>query len=110
VAVQDDLDGPAGRVRLRVGGGAGGHRGVASLIDALGEPGFPRIKVGIGRPPTGVDPAAFVLAPMDAAFAATLAAAETRAAEAIELLIAEGLQRAMNRINQREALHGGSPL
>jgi PTH1 family peptidyl-tRNA hydrolase len=110
VAVQDDLDGPVGRVRIRVGGGAGGHRGITSLIDVLGEPGFPRVKVGIGRPPAGVDAAAFVLAPMDAGFAATLAAAETRAAEAVELLVAEGPERAMNRINQREALHGGSPL
>jgi PTH1 family peptidyl-tRNA hydrolase len=110
VAIQDDLDGAAGRVRLKIGGGPGGHRGIASLIDTLGDAAFPRIKVGIGRPPAGVDPAAFVLAPMDGAFAETLRAAEARAAEAVELLLAEGAERAMNRINQREAVHGGSPL
>jgi PTH1 family peptidyl-tRNA hydrolase len=110
VAVQDDLDQPLGRVRLRVGGGAGGHLGITSLIATLGDAGFPRVKVGIGRPPVGSDAATFVLAPMDASVAAALAAAEDRAADAVELLIAEGPERAMNRINQREAVHGGSPL
>ena len=110
VAVQDDLDQVAGRVRVRVGGGAGGHRGIASLIEALGDAEFLRVKVGIGRPPAGIDAATYVLTPPDAALAEALDAAEIRAADAVALIVAEGPERAMNRINQREAVHGGSPL
>src|SRR6185295_13736415 len=63
LAVYDELDLPAGRVRVRGAGGAGGHRGVASMIEALGT-GFPRVRIGIGRPPGGSDPTAYVLEPI----------------------------------------------
>jgi PTH1 family peptidyl-tRNA hydrolase len=110
VAVHDDVDLPIGRLRIRVGGGPGGHRGVQSLIEALGEQEFVRVKVGIGRPPAGWDTADWVLAAPHGDEAAVLAASETRAAEAVELVVSDGPERAMNRINQREASHGGSPL
>ena len=110
IAVHDDLDLPAGRVKVRTGGGPGGHHGIESLIAALGEPTFTRVKVGIGRPPAGWETADYVLGVPRADEVAPLEAAEERAADAVELLLAEGPARAMNRINQREVPHGGSPL
>ena len=61
VVVHDDLDLSAGTVRLKSGGGAGGHNGLKSLAAELGTPDFQRIRIGIGRPPAGVDPADYVL-------------------------------------------------
>ena len=110
LAVHDDVDLALGRLRLRVGGGPGGHRGVESCIAAVGEGNFPRLKVGVGRPPAGFDTADYVLATPPPEALEALAAAEARAGEAVELVLAEGVERAMNRINQREAAHGGSPL
>jgi PTH1 family peptidyl-tRNA hydrolase len=110
VAVHDDVDLAVGRVRVRVGGGAGGHRGIASLIDALGDPGFVRVKVGVGRPPSGWETADHVLAAPAPEEKALLDEAEERAAQAVEMVLSDGPARAMNRINQREASHGGSPL
>ena len=110
LVVHDDVDLPLGRLRLRTGGGAGGHHGIESLAAALAEPGFLRLKVGVGRPPVGRDAAEWLLAPPVAEESAALAAAEERATSALELVIAQGPTQAMNRINQREAVHGGSPL
>jgi PTH1 family peptidyl-tRNA hydrolase len=111
IVVQDDVDLPLGRVRIRAGGGAGGHHGIESLIAALGDEGFLRVKVGVGRPPVGRPTADYMLAPpADAEEATTLAAGESRAVDGVALVLAEGPVRAMNRINQREAAHGGSPL
>src|SRR5262249_43705918 len=110
VAVHDDVDLPVGRIRLRTGGRAGGNRGIASLLEVLADPGFLRVKVGVGRPATGRVRAASVLAVPPPEEAAALAAAEERAADAVDFLLAEGPERAMNRINQKETAHGGSPL
>ena len=62
LVVHDDIDLPFGRLRLRRGRGHGGHNGVRSVIGALATRGFWRLKLGLGRPPAGMDPAAFVLA------------------------------------------------
>ena len=110
VAVHDDVDLAVGRVRVRTGGGPGGHRGIESLIAALDGGDFTRVKVGVGRPPAGWDTADYVLGVPRGDETAPLAGAEERAADAVELLLAEGPARAMNRINQKEAPHGGSPL
>jgi PTH1 family peptidyl-tRNA hydrolase len=110
IAIHDDLDLPVGRVRVRTGGGPGGHHGIESLIGALDERDFARVKVGVGRPPAGRETADYVLGIPRGEEAAPLAAAEERAADAVELLLAEGPARAMNRINQKEVPHGGSPL
>jgi peptidyl-tRNA hydrolase, PTH1 family len=110
VAVHDDVDLAVGRVRIRIGGRPGGNRGVASLIEVLGGEAFVRVKVGVGRPATGPVPPAYVLDAPAGAEAEALAAAEVRAAEAVELILGEGPAPAMNRMNQREAPHGGSPL
>ena len=110
VLVHDDVDLDSGRVRLRVGGGTGGHRGVASVIEAVGSPDFLRVKVGVGRPPLGRKAADFVLAMPLPDEKPLLDDACERATDAVELTIAQGLAQAMNRINQREKTHGGSPL
>jgi PTH1 family peptidyl-tRNA hydrolase len=99
VAVYDDMDLPLGRVRVRGNGGPAGHRGVASIIDHLGSREFRRVRVGIGRPPSGTDPAEFVLTPFEAAERPIAVAALERAAEAVQVLITESTERAMNRFN-----------
>ena len=83
LAVYDDLDLPLGRMRLRAEGGAGGHNGVASLIAVLGK-GFPRLRIGIGRPPGGADPVGFVLEPFDASERPVVEEALARAADGVE--------------------------
>ncbi|TMI77206.1 MAG: aminoacyl-tRNA hydrolase [Bacillati bacterium ANGP1] len=103
VVVVDDLDLPLGRLRLRPGGSHGGHNGLRSIVDALGSDAFSRLRVGIGRPPEGMVPAQFVLTPFTAEERATMDPALERAAEAIETVIREGLQAAMNRFNARPA-------
>jgi peptidyl-tRNA hydrolase, PTH1 family len=110
IAVHDDVDLDVGRVRIRRGGRPGGNHGIESMIAALGDPGFLRVKVGIGRPVAGPVPSGWVLGAPSGDEAAQLAAAEARAADAVETLLTEGLERAMNRINQKEAAHGGPPL
>jgi PTH1 family peptidyl-tRNA hydrolase len=99
VAVYDDLDLALGRVRVRPGGGAAGHRGVGSIIDHLGSREFPRVRLGIGRPPADTDPAEFVLMPFGAEEQSTAQAAVKRAADAVRVLIVEGTERAMNAFN-----------
>lgn len=99
VTVYDDLDLPLGRVRVRRGGGAAGHRGVESIIDHLGTRDFPRVRLGIGRPPVETDPAEFVLMPFDATEWPAARAAVDRAADAVRVLVVEGPERAMNAFN-----------
>jgi PTH1 family peptidyl-tRNA hydrolase len=109
IVVHDDVDLPLGRLRMRIGGGAGGHRGIESCIAVMG-PEFGRLKVGVGRPPAGWDTADWVLAAPAPEEAAALTAAEERTADAVDLVLHDGFARAMNRINQRENVDGGSPL
>jgi len=99
IVVVDDLDLPLGRLRLRASGSAGGHNGLKSIIEALGTTEFPRLRVGIGRPAEGVDPADHVLTRFTSDEQAVVDAALDRAAEAIETAIAEGIETAMNRFN-----------
>lgn len=101
LAIYDDLDLPLGRIRLRAEGGAGGHNGVASLISVLGK-GFPRLRVGIGRPPGGADPVGYVLEPFEASERALVEEAIARAADGAESWIAQGLEPTMNVVNRRE--------
>src|SRR5262245_48981233 len=100
LAVYDDLDLPLGKVRLRGDGGAGGHNGVASLISVLGK-GFPRLRIGIGRPPGGADPVGYVLESFEAPEISTVRDAIERAADGIESWIANGLEPTMNVLNRR---------
>ena len=61
VVIHDDIDIPLGEIRVKRGGGTGGHRGLASLVEEIGSGDFVRVRIGIGRPPDGVDPAQYVL-------------------------------------------------
>jgi PTH1 family peptidyl-tRNA hydrolase len=96
IVVHDDLDLEAGTVRVKVGGGAGGHNGLRSIIQHLGND-FVRVRIGIGRPPVGVVPVDYVLARMDE----VVKEAVTRAADAVETVIESGPKAAMNRFNVR---------
>lgn len=98
LVVYDDRDLPLGKIRLRERGGAGSHRGMESIIAALGTDDFPRLRVGIGRPP-GVDAVAHVLGSFSAEERPIAEDALSRAVEAIEVALREGLPAAMNRFN-----------
>jgi peptidyl-tRNA hydrolase, PTH1 family len=99
LVVYDDLDLPFGRLRLRASGGAGGHNGIGDIQQQLGRHDFARLRFGIGRPPAGEDPIAHVLAPFSADEESQLGAHLDAASDAIELTLAEGVARAMNRVN-----------
>ena len=100
LVVYDDLDLPVGQVRIRRGGGSGGHRGIASIIEHVGTA-CARLRVGVGRPPAGLDPADYVLAPLSAAELDALRPGIERAVDAVECLVGDGLAAAMNRFNAR---------
>lgn len=100
LVVHDDLDLPFGRLRVKEGGGHGGHNGLRSILDALGTGAFTRLKVGIGRPEDGSDVTEHVLAPFGAGERAVLSDLLLRAAHAVESVILEGPARAMNRFNE----------
>ena len=97
--VHDDLDLSAGTVRLKRGGGAGGHNGLKSLAVELGTTDFLRIRIGIGRPPAGVDPADYVLAFPDSAARVIFEEAIAAAAEAVSDIAGLGFDKAMTRWN-----------
>lgn len=99
VVVHDDLDLPLGRLRFRRGGGAGGHRGIASLLEHLDSPDFIRLKIGVGRPPEGVPAEGYVLQEFAASERETLAETLSRGTAALEVLLARGLEAAMNAAN-----------
>lgn len=103
VVAYDDLDLPFGRLRIRPGGGAGGQKGLADIQNRLGRNDFPRLRFGIGRPPPGDDPVDYVLAPFDAEQQAGLSEVLERAADAIEAILTDGVQLAMNRFNASPA-------
>jgi len=100
IVVHDDLDLPVGRLRLRLGGASGGHRGVASVIDELGTDRFVRVKIGIGRPPQGTDAVDYVLERPAGEEREVLEASAARASEAVLAVLREGIIAAMNRYNR----------
>jgi PTH1 family peptidyl-tRNA hydrolase len=100
VAVHDELDIPAGTIRVKLGGGNSGHNGLRSLDQALRTPAYLRVRVGIGRPPGRQDPAEFVLQPVGTRDEADLAILVSHAAEAVRALITDGLERTQDRFNR----------
>lgn len=100
LVVYDDLDIPLGTVRLRPRGGSGGHRGMRSIIQQLGAEDFPRLRVGIDRPPAGWDPADYVLSPFTEDEVPVVVDVRERAVAAIECWLQEGVDAAMTRFNQ----------
>lgn len=97
IVVHDELDIPFDTLRLKTGGGHGGHNGVRDVAKALGTPDFPRVRVGIGRPPGRQDPADWVLDPFSASDRTVLPNLVSDAADAVELLVDEGLTAAQQR-------------
>ncbi len=100
MVVYDDLDLPPGVIRLRKKGSGAGHRGVQSIIDALGTSAFPRLRVGIGKPPPWMSTADYVLQPVEPPDSELLAGAKEQAVEAILAFVESGLENAMNNFNQ----------
>ena len=96
IVVHDELDIPFAQVRLKVGGGPGGHNGVRSVDAALGTKDYARVRVGIGRPPGRMDPADFVLRDFSAAERKELPLLIERGADAVETLLRQGLAAAQN--------------
>lgn len=99
LVIHDDLDLPFGRLRIRVGGGAGGHNGIRSILEELGTGDFVRLKLGIDRPTGKGDGADYVLSPFSPDEQAVLDPLLGRAADAVESIIVEGPSRAMNRFH-----------
>jgi PTH1 family peptidyl-tRNA hydrolase len=99
IVAHDDLDLDFGAIRLKQGGGAGGHNGLRSMISALGSPEFARIRFGIGRPPGRQDPADFVLREFATNERKELAYLIDRAADATQALLTEGLELAQNEFH-----------
>ena len=99
VIIYDELDLPFGRIRVRAQGSAGGHRGVSSIIESLAGASFYRVRVGIGRPPPGVEPADFVLQSFSSAETELLPEIVARAGRAAESIVSEGGPRAMQLFN-----------
>jgi PTH1 family peptidyl-tRNA hydrolase len=99
LVIHDDIDLSPGTIRIRIGGSSGGHLGVQSVIEGLGTPDFPRIRVGVGRPPEGVDPAKYVLAEMKGEELDGFLTWCEKAASAAETVVMDGLEAAMNLFN-----------
>ena len=97
--IHDELDIDFGQIRLKIGGGEGGHNGLRSVATALGTKDFHRVRIGIGRPPGRKDPAAFVLENFTATERAEVPTLCEQAADATELLIELGLEPAQNRVH-----------
>lgn len=99
LVIYDDMALPLGKVRMRTKGSAGGHNGVQSVIEALGTQEFPRLRVGIGQPPAGSEPVAYVLGTMSPEERKEANEAVERVAQAVAALLAEGITVAMDRFN-----------
>ncbi len=98
--VCDDYALPLGAIRTRRRGSDGGHNGLASILAALGTNEIPRMRLGIGKPPAGEDPADFVLSRFTPQEAASVEDLLERAARAIETAVGDGIETAMNRFNR----------
>lgn len=99
VVVYDELDLPLGSLRLRPFGGTGGHRGMASIVQELGSDAFPRLRVGIGRPPGRMDPADYVLQDFSDGEENRFSDTAELAVDCLALLVKEGIEAAMTRFN-----------
>lgn len=97
--IYDDLDLPLGTLRVRPHGGAGGHRGMISIIERLDTQAFPRLRIGIGRPPGRMEPADYVLQDFSAAQEEIMATTRADAADAIEMWLTTDIETVMNRCN-----------
>jgi peptidyl-tRNA hydrolase, PTH1 family len=100
LVVHDDIDLEFGRIKARSGGSAGGHNGLKSVIAALRSEEFDRLRIGVGRPPRGMDPADFVLSPFTAEEQKEIGETVTAACSAMEAWLRGGISKTMNVFNR----------
>lgn len=99
LVVLDDLSLPTGRLRARAGGSAGGHNGLADVLEAMGHTQIPRLRIGVGPPPPDVDSADHVLRPFEAGETEIIETAVQRAADAVEDWVFNGIEFVMDKYN-----------
>ena len=104
VVVHDDLDIESGRIKIKEKGGHGGHKGVGSIIEQVGDPDFLRVKVGIDKPEKPDEGADYVLTPFDNEQRPLMAESMEQATEAIEAIIVSGKDKAMSKYNATDAI------
>jgi PTH1 family peptidyl-tRNA hydrolase len=103
IVLHDELDIPPANVRLKFGGGHGGHNGLRDIIAATGTQDFARVRIGIGRPPGQMDAADFVLRNFGTSEKKELLVTLELAADAVEAVVREGFALAQNRVNQSDS-------
>jgi PTH1 family peptidyl-tRNA hydrolase len=99
LVVYDEVDLPLGTLRIRPGGGSAGHKGITSIIERLGSQEFPRLRLGVSRPPGRMEAADYVLQEFAASEKEQLNVALEAAVDAILVFVGEGLEAAMNKFN-----------
>jgi len=110
LVVLDEMDIPRGKLRLRKSGGHAGHKGLRSIVEALGSTDFPRLRVGVGRPLEGREPTGHLLGKLPKDERAQLSATIDLAVAALDMVLVDGFEAAMNRFNGREPVGGeGDP-
>lgn len=102
IIIYDDINLDVGQIRIRAKGSAGGHNGIKSIISHLGTMEFPRVKVGVGDKPKGMDLADYVLGRFDKEDASAVLEGVRHAALAVEMLLESGMEQAMNQFNGRQ--------
>jgi PTH1 family peptidyl-tRNA hydrolase len=105
VVIHDEIDLPFGTLRIKAGGGHGGHNGLRDIRSVLGSGDFIRLRIGVGRPPAGGDVARHVLREFSPTEKKQLDDLLLVAVEALEMLLNEGVQSAMNAFNNRDISH-----
>ncbi len=101
LVIYDDVDIDVGQIRIRESGGAGTHNGMRSIVAQLGDGNFPRVRIGIGPQPRQWDIADYVLSDIPTDLRETFWQALNKAADAVEMILGEGLGSAMNRYNRK---------
>jgi PTH1 family peptidyl-tRNA hydrolase len=109
LVIHDEIDLPRGRIRVKVGGGSAGHRGINSIAEHYGTE-FVRVRVGVGRPAGGGGVVDHVLAPFDESERAEVATAVASAADAVECILKAGPEAAMQRFNGRQPESNDEPV
>lgn len=107
LVIVDDVALPLGKIRVRPSGSDGGHNGLSSIIHCTGTQAFPRVRIGIGNPPPG-QMVEYVLSRFTPQERDTIDQAIQRAADAVELILSDGVQAAMNRFNASTPPSGGT--
>lgn len=101
LVIHDDIDLEFGRIKIKEKGGHGGHKGISSLIDALGKDSFVRLRIGIGRSESGLDVSGHVLGRFGSNETHMVRQIVERARDAVVMILCEGAKEGMNRFNDR---------